>query len=136
MQKIKENFSTEEETLKKQKARREIDIDTITKKFESDLKRLNSERAEHEEKYHMEFAQVEKLRDHFAKADAEAGRIASENALNDIRNKKLNQKQQILETAANAVQGFWRGILQREEYAKILKASKKKGKKSAAKKKE
>ena len=127
--KMKENFFNEEEGLKKQKSRREIDIETIVKKYENDKSRLTADLSEQELMYKKEMEELTKLRAHFKRADAEADRVAAELELGTVRTRKMKQNKERLDSCASLLQAFWRGVIQREEYAKLRKSSKK-GKKS------
>ncbi|KAF4701431.1 hypothetical protein FOZ63_022632 [Perkinsus olseni] len=77
---------------------------------------------------------LRRLRDHFDLIDAENSRIEAENIVDEARRSRLRAEGNRLDDAASTVQCYWKGILQREDYHKLRKAMKKKGKKGGKKK--
>ncbi|KAF4659370.1 hypothetical protein FOZ61_004804 [Perkinsus olseni] len=124
----------QEEALRKQKLRRETDLDNVIKNFDSRMAELNLQRRSLNDDISKEEEILRRLRDHFDLIDAENSRIEAENIVDEARRRRLRAEGNRLDDAASTVQCYWKGILQREDYHKLRKAMKKKGKKGGKKK--
>eukprot|EP00443_Scrippsiella_acuminata_P052434 CAMPEP_0115548346 /NCGR_PEP_ID=MMETSP0271-20121206/94117_1 /TAXON_ID=71861 /ORGANISM="Scrippsiella trochoidea, Strain CCMP3099" /LENGTH=311 /DNA_ID=CAMNT_0002981811 /DNA_START=91 /DNA_END=1027 /DNA_ORIENTATION=+ len=98
----------EEELGQKSKGKRyEMDVESVIKQYDVQVKEMAFTLAERMDAYKKEQKQLNELADHFKKVEEERATIAAEEAIADAH--------------------FWRGILAREQYGQMKKAKKKKG---------
>uniref|UniRef100_A0A7S2CR21 Dynein regulatory complex protein 10 n=1 Tax=Alexandrium andersonii TaxID=327968 RepID=A0A7S2CR21_9DINO len=131
--KLKSQSQDEEMTKKKATKRNVLDIEKIIGDFDTRVKEMAfalSENSEASTKYKR---QLDELKEHFEKVDAESGCIKAEEKIAEARKAKLQAERDRKDQSAALVQAFWRGIIQREQYT-VMKRSKKK-KKGGGKKK-
>ena len=128
-QKQKDTSWLEEDALRRQKNRREVEIEAIIHKYDADMERLTAVHKSNLAEFKREEEELRKLRSHFAAVDDDVMRISQENALEDARLAKQAAERAKLDEMATILQSFWKGLVQREEFAKVLKAARKKGKK-------
>merc|ERR1712139_253816 len=121
------NSQEDEIGLRRQKVRRERDVEDVIKQYDSSIAEMVDENQMQQLEYKKELKNLQELKEHFAKVDAEKERIRQENAITMARNKKIEAEKQRRANQASLLQAFWRAILQREEFVKIKKANKKKG---------
>eukprot|EP00928_Gymnodinium_smaydae_P078716 TRINITY_DN62809_c0_g1_i1.p1 TRINITY_DN62809_c0_g1~~TRINITY_DN62809_c0_g1_i1.p1 ORF type:complete len:419 (-),score=152.69 TRINITY_DN62809_c0_g1_i1:37-1194(-) len=118
----------QDEAGKKKTVRRyEMDVETQIKLYDSSVKQDAYMLSEHQELHKKELKQLEDLREHFEKVDAEKACIANEEAIVEARRQKLEAEKARKNAMAATVQAFWRGILMREFYAAEKKKRRKKG---------
>jgi len=120
--------------LRRQKVRRETDVENVIKSYDSAVMEMVVDFNCHVDEYKKEQKSLQELKEHFSKVDAEKERISHEEAITRTRLKKAEMERQKRQLSASTVQAFWRGILQREEFVKLKKASRKKGGKKKGKK--
>jgi len=120
--------------LRRQKVRRETDVENVIKSYDSAVMEMVVDFNSHVDEYKKEQKSLQELKEHFSKVDAEKERISHEDAISRTRMKKSEMERQNRQRSASTVQAFWRGIMQREEFVKMKKASKKKGKAGGKKK--
>merc|ERR1712182_131502 len=120
--------------LRRQKVRRETDVENVIKSYDSEVMEKVVDFNCHVDDYKKEQKSLQELKEHFSKVDAEKERISHEDAISRTRMKKSGMERQNRQRPASTVQAFWRGIMQREEFVKMKKASKKKGKAGGKKK--
>merc|ERR1712139_348780 len=121
------NSQEDEIGLRRQKVRRERDVEDVIKQYDSSIAEMVDENQMQMQEFKKEEKNLQELKEHFAKVDAEKERIRQENAITMARNKKIETEKQRRANQASLLQAFWRAILQREEFVKIKKANKKKG---------
>lgn len=126
-QKLRNNSQEEEISKKKTAKRYEMDVENQIKQYDTTVKEMAYNLNEHQELYKKEQRQLNELREHFEKVDAEKECIANEEAIVDARRSKLNTERTRRDESASLVQAFWRGIIQREGYTAMKKNRKKKG---------
>merc|ERR1719247_212109 len=120
--------------LRRQKVRRETDVENVIKSYDSAVMEMVVDFNSHVDEYKKEQKSLQELKEHFSKVDAEKERISHEDAISRTRMKKSEMERQNRQLSAATVQAFWRGIMQREEFVKMKKASRKGGKKGGKKK--
>jgi len=113
--------------LRRQKVRRETDVENVIKSYDSAVMEMVVDFNCHVDEYKKEQKSLQELKEHFSKVDAEKERISHEDAITRTRMKKSEMERQKRQLASSTVQAFWRGIIQREDYQKLKKANKKKG---------
>lgn len=113
--------------LRRQKVRRETDVENVIKSYDSAIVEMVADYNSHVVEYKKEQKNLMELKEHFAKVDTEKERIRSENLISQTRQRKITQEQTRRNNQASLLQAYWRAILQREEFVKIKKAAKKKG---------
>merc|ERR1712139_22133 len=113
--------------LRRQKVRRETDVENVIKGYDSAILEMVADYNSHVVEYKMEQKNLMELKEHFAKVDTEKERIRSEDVISQIRQRKIQQERARRNGQASLLQAYWRAILQREEFVKIKKAAKKKG---------
>ena len=128
-QKQKDAAWFEEDALRRQKNRREVDIEAIIHKYDTEMERVTDAYELNLKDFKAEKDELLKLRTHFAAVDDDMMRVSQESALEDARLAKQAAAKAKLDEMATVLQSFWKGLVQREEYAKVLKAARKKGKK-------
>jgi hypothetical protein len=121
--------------LRRQKVRRETDVENVIKSYDAAVMEMVVDFNCHVDEYKKEQKSLQELKEHFSKVDAEKERISHEDAITRTRMKKAEMERQKRQLSASTVQAFWRGIMQREEFVKMKKASRKKGGKKGGKKK-
>lgn len=118
----------EDEVGKKKTVKRyEMDVESQIKTYDSSIKQDAYMLNDHQELHKKELKQLEDLREHFEKVDAEKACIANEEAIVEARRQKLEAEKSRKNNSAATVQAFWRGILMREFYAAEKKKRRKKG---------
>jgi len=113
---------------KKTVKRYEMDVDTVIKQYDLQVKDMAYMLNEHQELQKKEQKQLNELREHFEKVDAEKDFIANEEGIADARRLKLDMEKQRRNDGAALVQAFWRGITLRELFKVEKNKRKKKGK--------
>merc|ERR1712066_514609 len=118
-------------TQKKTVRRYEKNVETEIEKYDEEIKEITTAKSEHSDGFKREQKQLEELREHFRKVDAEKYCINAEEGIADARKAKQKYERDRKAQASSQVQAFWRGILQRELYQVMKKSKKsKKGKKN------
>lgn len=117
----------EEIGLRRQKVRREVDVENVIKSYDTAVMEMVIDFNSHVDEYKKEQKQLMELKEHFMKVDAEKDRITHEEAISNMRIKKSQAERLKKQDAAAMVQAYWKGILQREDYVKLKKAARKKG---------
>merc|ERR1712125_149693 len=113
---------------KKTVKRYEMDVETVIKQYDTQVKDMAYTLNEHQELQKKEAKQLQELREHFEKVDAEKDCIANEESIADARRLKLEADRSRKNHAAEIVQAFWKGIIQREIFKVEKMKRKKKGK--------
>jgi len=121
--------SQDDETSKKKTVKRyEMDVEDVIKKYDTQVKDMAYTLNEHQELQKKEAKQLQELREHFEKVDAERDCISNEESIADARRMKLEAERARKNHAAEKVQAFWKGIIQREIFKVEKMKRKKKGK--------
>jgi len=126
-QKLRADSNEGEAVQKKAVRRYEMDVDAEIKKYDTTIKEVAYNLNEHTEGWRREQKDLMELKEHFSKVDSEKDCIANEEGLSDARRSKLDYEKSRRNEASALVQAFWRGIIQREQYAIMKKNKKKKG---------
>jgi len=125
--------SQDDETSKKKTVKRyEMDVEAVIKQYDTQVKDMAYTLNEHQELQKKEAKQLQELREHFEKVDAEKDCISNEESIADARRSKIDADRSRKNQAAERVQAFWKGIIQRETF-KVERAKKKKNKKGKKK---
>lgn len=118
----------EEELGQKSKANRyEMDVESVIKQYDVQVKEMAFQLGERMDAYKKEQKQFNELADHFKKVNEEKATISAEEAIAEARRNKREAERKRRDDSAALVQAFWRGIQQREVYGAMKKAKKKKG---------
>jgi len=125
--KLKEDSQTDETAQNKNAKRYEKDVENVIKQYDQQIKEIAITLNEDQEGYKKEQKHLTELREHFAKVDQERECINQEMGLADARRAKMEAEKQRRDESAALAQGFWRGIIQREQYMALKKSKKKKG---------
>lgn len=126
--------SQEEEAGKKRKVRGdEKMIDREIKRFDEDIRSHTINLQNLKEASKKEDRQLTELREHFKKVEMENDCIRTEEGLVEARRAKMEKERARRNQMSALVQGFWRGIIMREQFAQMRKNKKKK--KASGKKK-
>jgi hypothetical protein len=123
--KLRDESQQQEMTQKKNVRRYEKNVEMEIEKYDDEIKEITIAKSEHTDGFKREQKQLEELREHFRKVDAEKDCIEAEEGIAAARKAKLEYVRNQRNQASAQVQAFWRGILQRETY-QIMKKSKKK----------
>merc|ERR1719188_1512774 len=124
-----------EETEKARLAKRyEKEVGDVISKYDDKVRELVVSLGESQEAFKRENRRLTDLRERFDKIEEERDCIRQEDGITDARKLKLETEKQRRNEMAALVQAYWRGIVQREQYA-ALKKNKKKNKKGGGKKK-
>merc|ERR550537_1406770 len=100
--------------LRRQKVRRETDVENVIKSYDSAVMEMVVDFNSHVDEYKKEQKQLLELKEHFEKVDAEKERINHEDAIARTRQKKAESERQQRARDAATVQAYWNGILRRE----------------------
>merc|ERR1719401_1318269 len=126
-QKLKSS-SQEEELAKKKLAKRyEMDVESVIKNYDTQVKEMAYSLSDQQEAFKKEQKSLNELKEHFEKVDEEKACIGAEEGVADARRAKMQAEKNRKSGASALVQAFWRGILQREQYTAMKKNKKKKG---------
>lgn len=121
--------SQDDETSKKKTVKRyEMDVEAVIKQYDTQVKDMAYTLNEHQELQKKEAKQLQELREHFEKVDAEKDCIANEESIAEARRMKIDADRSRKNHAAEKVQAFWKGIIQREIFKVEKMKRKKKGK--------
>lgn len=125
----KNRASNEDEELdqKSKASRKKMDVESVIKQYDVQVKDMAYTLGEHMDLYKKEQKQYNELADHFKKVNEEKATIEAEEAIAAARRKKRDDERRRKDDSAALVQAFWRGIIQREVYGGMKKAKKKKG---------
>jgi hypothetical protein len=127
-------LSQDEEMSKKKLVKRyEMDVENVIKSYDSQVKDMAYNLNEHHEMQKKEQKLLSELREHFEKVDAENDFIKAEEGISNARLAKQQKESESRNASSALVQAYWRGIIQREQYVSMKKASKKGGKKGKKK---
>mmetsp|Transcript_31257 Transcript_31257/g.72896 ORF Transcript_31257/g.72896 Transcript_31257/m.72896 type:complete len:389 (-) Transcript_31257:84-1250(-) len=126
--KLKDESQSEENAQKKAKKRYEVDVDNIIKQYDASIADVEYNLNENKDGLKREERQLRELREHFLKVDRERDCIMQEQGIADARKAKMEAEKGRRDESAAVIQGFWRGIIQREQYMTMKKSKKKKGK--------
>mmetsp|Transcript_64083 Transcript_64083/g.164885 ORF Transcript_64083/g.164885 Transcript_64083/m.164885 type:complete len:390 (-) Transcript_64083:102-1271(-) len=125
--KTKDNNQEEETSLKSKAKRYTQDVEAVIKQYDEAIKEKAFQQLEQEAFHKKDQKQLTELADHFKKVDQEKSTIEAEEALSEVRKKKRDDERRRQNESSALVQAFWRGIVQREQYAQMKKSKKKKG---------
>lgn len=125
--------SEDEELQKKKQANRyDTDVKGVIKEYDEKVRDIHSTINEKEAEFKKEQKQLDELKEHFMKVDAEEEFIRNEQMIEEARRRKMRAERARKDDAAALVQAYWRAIIERERYQVMRKkkgGSKKKGKK-------
>jgi len=122
------NSSQDEEQAKKKTAKRyEMDVESVIKQYDVQVKEMAYNLSEYQELYKKDQRQLNELKEHFEKVDEEKACIAAEEAIADARRHKMETEKNRRNDDASLIQAVWRGIIQREQFTIMKKSKKKKG---------
>lgn len=127
-QKLRGASQQTEYDKKKAVKRFEMDVDGVIKAYDTQVKDMAYMLNEHQELQKKEAKQLQELREHFEKVDAEKAHIANEESIADARRLKIESERARKNHASEKVQAFWKGIIQREAFKVEKMKRKKKGK--------
>merc|ERR1712139_553248 len=96
--------------LRRQKVRRETDVENVIKSYDSAVMEMVIDFNSHVDEYKKEQKQLLELKEHFEKVDAEKERINHEDAIARTRTKKQEIERTRKHQAASMVQAYWLGI--------------------------
>jgi len=125
--KLREQSQDEEASKKKAVKRYEREVEEVIKQYDTQVKEMAYNLSEDQEKFKKDQRQLNELTEHFGKVEEEKGCINAEEAIADARRKKLQFEQDRRNESSALVQAFWRGIIQREQFAVMKRSKKKKG---------
>jgi len=125
--KSKDNNAEEELGQKSRAKRYEMDVESVIKQYDVQVKEMAFTLGERMDAYKKEQKQLNELADHFKKVEEERSTIAAEEAIADARRNKREAERARRDASSALVQAFWRGIIAREQYGQMKKAKKKKG---------
>eukprot|EP00929_Paragymnodinium_shiwhaense_P098524 TRINITY_DN59_c0_g1_i1.p1 TRINITY_DN59_c0_g1~~TRINITY_DN59_c0_g1_i1.p1 ORF type:complete len:381 (+),score=171.16 TRINITY_DN59_c0_g1_i1:136-1278(+) len=126
--KLRKEYKDDETAKKKLVKRYEMEVEGVIKQYDSQVKDMAYMLNEHQELQKKEQKQLQELREHFEKVDAEKECILNEESIADARRQKLEADKTRKTHAAEKVQAFWKGIIQREIFKVEKLKRKKKGK--------
>merc|ERR1712113_504191 len=126
-QKLRNTSQDEEQQKKKTAKRYEMDVETVIKAYDVQVREMAINLSEHQEMYKKDQRQLNELKEHFEKVDEEKACIAAEEAIADARRHKMEAAKNRRNEDAALIQAVWRGIIQREQFTTMKKAKKKKG---------
>merc|ERR1719238_106064 len=85
--------SQDDETSKKKTVKRyEMDVEDVIKKYDTQVKDMAYMLNEHQELQKKEAKQLQELREHFEKVDAEKAHISNEESIADARRLKIESE--------------------------------------------
>lgn len=117
-----------DESQQKQKANRHNkEVFDVIQDYDNRVKEMALQLGDKSDLYRQEQKHLQELSDHFKKVEEEKRTILAEEAIADARKLKKKAEADRRKHSAALVQAFWRGIVQRDVYASMKKASKKKG---------
>merc|ERR1712113_1326464 len=126
-QKLRNTSQDEEQQKKKTAKRYEMDVETVIKAYDVQVKEMAYNLSEHQELYKKDQRQLNELKEHFEKVDEEKACISAEEAIADARRHKMETEKNRRNEDAALIQAVWRGIIQREQFTAMKKNKKKKG---------
>merc|ERR1712060_517015 len=122
------NSSQDEEQAKKKTAKRyEMDVESVIKQYDVQVKEMAYNLSEYQDLYKKDQRQLNELKEHFEKVDEEKACISAEEAIADARRHKMEAEKNRRNEDAALIQAVWRGIIQREAFTIMKKNKKKKG---------
>jgi hypothetical protein len=89
-------FKETEDSLRKQKLRRETDVELVIKNYDSSMEAMASEFSAQKNAYSCDWSEVTRLDFELGKVDAEHGRIAGERRVKDLRDSILKKESDYL----------------------------------------
>merc|ERR1712187_103266 len=87
--KLRSTSQDEEQAKKKMAKRYEMDVESVIKQYDVQVKDMAFNLSEHQEAYKKEQRQLNELREHFEKVDEEQAGIKAEEAISQARRNKL-----------------------------------------------
>merc|ERR1712113_290708 len=88
-QKLRNTSQDEEQQKKKTAKRYEMDVETVIKAYDVQVKEMAYNLSEHQELYKKDQRQLNELKEHFEKVDEEKACISAEEAIADARRHKM-----------------------------------------------
>uniref|UniRef100_A0A0G4GSB2 Dynein regulatory complex protein 10 n=1 Tax=Chromera velia CCMP2878 TaxID=1169474 RepID=A0A0G4GSB2_9ALVE len=118
----------EEEKKRKDKRNKEIELQRLIGEYDLEMLKQAEDQATLEAQYAKELQETLVLREQHEKLEAEHERQRQEKEIEEARATLLRMSQERRAKEANTVQAWWRGVKQREEFMKMKKQARKKGK--------
>ena len=135
MAKWRSDHKDAEAGLRKRKAKLEMDLKILIKKYDADMNEKQDAITKLSDKFAKESEELKLLQEHFDKVDADAATSAMENKTLEGVEEMERAARGLLDDAAAVIQKRARGISGRVEVAKLKKKKGGKGKKGKGKKK-
>merc|ERR1712113_79890 len=88
-QKLRNSSQDEEQAKKKTAKRYEMDVESVIKQYDVQIKEMAYNLSEHQELYKKDQRQLNELKEHFEKVDEEKACISAEEAIADARRHKM-----------------------------------------------
>jgi len=128
-EKLRNESEDNEKGQKKQCKREEKNVYDLIEKYDKEVREFAQQQNEQEDGFKRERKRLTELKEHFAKVEQERECILQETGLQESRRAKMEAEKARRDDASSLVQAFWKGIIQREQYASMKRSKKKGGKK-------
>ncbi|EPZ32374.1 hypothetical protein O9G_002214 [Rozella allomycis CSF55] len=125
----------EETMLRKKKFKMETEVENWIHKYDQEMEEKQNEIEETSAMYREEKAQLQELEQRFADIKKEYDFIVEQQRIAEEAEKKKQEDEKIMISAAIKIQALWRGHIERKKQKKAKSKQPKSGKKSASAKK-
>merc|ERR1712113_485759 len=106
-QKLRNSSQDEEQAKKKTAKRYEMDVESVIKQYDVQIKEMAYNLSEHQELYKKDQRQLNELKEHFEKVDEEKACICAEEAIADARRHKMETEKNRRNEDAALIQAVW-----------------------------